>query len=562
MLSTMLEQLKIRNLAIAETVDVQFADGLNVITGETGAGKSLLVNALNLILGERADKTMIRAGAQNCTVEGEFFLQDVSAIDAVLDDLGVAPCEAGRLIIRRVVSSSGSGRNLVNDSSTTLQTLKRLGALLVDLHGPHDHQSLLDQAFQLEILDAYAGTGDLLTAYQQVYDEMRALQRERQDLVGENDTEVAQRIDLLRFQIKEIDEAELGGIDEDELESELTRVANATRIIELSNDVDRILSGDEGSVFDGVALVQQRLAELGDILGEDAKAWRVEAQSLAVQVQELSSSVAGMAQSIEYDSERLQWLEDRKALLYKLKRKYGGSLSAIMETVCAARESLAKLESREERLGVIDEDIRKVRDRLEKEGQALRASRVKAARKLSKQVTGHLRDLGFAHGAFDVGLESSEPTHSGMDLAEYGFAPNAGEPMRALRAIASSGEISRVMLAIKAVLAGHDRVPVLVFDEIDANVGGEMGRAIGEKMAHVSKNHQVLCITHLPQVAVHGRAHFVVEKQVVDDRTTTGIQYVTDDARIDEIARMLGGRESTSVTLDHAREMLLQGAAL
>jgi DNA repair protein RecN (Recombination protein N) len=561
MLSIMLEQLKIRNLAIAETVEVQFSGGLNVITGETGAGKSLLVNALNLILGERADKTLIRAGAQDCTVEGEFALQDAAAVDAVLEALGVAPCEDGRLIIRRVISSSGSGRNLVNDSSTTLQTLKRLGSLLVDLHGPHDHQSLLDQSFQLQILDSYAGTGNLITAYQRVYDEMRALQRERQDLAGENDAEVAQRIDMLRFQVKEIDDAELDGIDEEELESELTRVANATRIIELANGVDTILSGDEGSVFDGVAAVQQRLSELGDILGEDAKAWQAEAQSIAVQVQELSSAVAGMAQSIEYDSDRLQWLEDRKALLYKLKRKYGGSLSAIMETVSAAREKLAKLESREARLDVIDEEIRKVRDRLEQEGAALRASRAKAARKLAKQVTGHLRDLGFAHGAFDVGLESAEPTRSGLDLAEYGFAPNAGEPMRALRAIASSGEISRVMLAIKAVLAGHDRVPVLVFDEIDANVGGEMGRAIGEKMAHVSKNHQVLCITHLPQVAVHGGAHFVVEKQVVNERTTTGIQHVTSDARIDEIARMLGGRESTSVTLDHAREML-QTAAL
>jgi DNA repair protein RecN (Recombination protein N) len=561
MLSTMLEQLKIRNLAIAETVEVQFSGGLNVITGETGAGKSLLVNALNLILGERADKTLIRAGAQDCTVEGDFALQDAAAVDAVLEDLGVAPCEDGRLIIRRVISSSGSGRNLVNDSSTTLQTLKRLGSLLVDLHGPHDHQSLLDQSFQLQILDSYAGTGTLMTAYQRVYDEMRALQRERQDLAGENDAEVAQRIDMLRFQVKEIDDAELDGIDEEELESELTRVANATRIIELANGVDTILSGDEGSVFDGVAAVQQHLSELGDILGEDAKAWQAEAQSMAVQVQELSSAVAGMAQSIEYDSDRLQWLEDRKALLYKLKRKYGGSLSAIMETVSAAREKLAKLESREARLDVIDEEIRKVRDRLEQEGAALRASRAKAARKLAKQVTGHLRDLGFAHGAFDVGLESAEPTRSGLDLAEYGFAPNAGEPMRALRAIASSGEISRVMLAIKAVLAGHDRVPVLVFDEIDANVGGEMGCAIGEKMAHVSKSHQVLCITHLPQVAVHGGAHFVVEKQVVNERTTTGIQHVTSDARIDEIARMLGGRESTSVTLDHAREML-QTAAL
>jgi len=259
---------------------------------------------------------------------------------------------------------------------------------------------------------------------------------------------------------------------------------------------------------------------------------------------------------VDADPSRLQWLEDRMALLQKLKRKYGGSVADIRQFLATTRERLQDLETRHERIAALETDIAAARDAVAKAGKALGKARRKAAGGMAEQITSELRDLGFAHGAFDVALTETAPGPTGTDEIEFGFMPNVGEPMRPLRAIASSGEISRVMLATKSVLAKHDRIPVLVFDEIDANVGGEIGNSVGAKLAAVAGTHQVLCITHLPQVAIHGTTHLVVEKEVSGGRTRTQIRGLADDERAGEVARMLGGEELTSVTLEHAREML------
>jgi DNA repair protein RecN (Recombination protein N) len=281
-----------------------------------------------------------------------------------------------------------------------------------------------------------------------------------------------------------------------------------------------------------------------------------EARSAAVQVQELSTAIAAMAASVEGDPARLEWLETRKAALRKVKRTYGGTVESAREALEAAHRRREDLLHRGERLAELDAEHAAVVAELEAAGGDLRKARSKAAIKLAKAITDELRVLGFEHGAFAVELSPCEPTAAGMDEVEFGFQPNVGEPMRPLRAIASSGEISRVMLATKAVLASHDRIPVLVFDEVDANLGGTTGHAVGAKLAVVASSHQVLCITHLPQVAVHGSSHFVVSKSVTDGRTRTQICPVDDEARVEEVARMLGGRDLTSVTLDHARELL------
>ncbi len=551
----MLESLRIRNLAIAEDISVEFAPGLNVITGETGAGKSLLAAALNLVLGERADKSMIRAGEDKCVVEASFHLAEPGGADAILTDLGLDPCDDKRLIIRRVVSSSGSGRNLVNDCSTTLQALKEIGNLLVDQHGPHDHQSLLEQGFQLEVLDAFGHTEDALAAYRELYQQIQELNRRRLDLEGD-DQGVAQQIDMLSFQVKEIDDAALTPDEDNLLEQELTVVANAARILELAGQVTNGLTEDEASVFSSLVTVQNAASELADIMGEVAKEWLKDAESLAIGAQELSASITSSIQNVEGDPGRLQWLEDRMALIHKLKRKYGATTEEILQFREKAFSRLGELESRGERLAAVDAEMTKLNKKLMSAGKKLRELRTKASAKLATKITGELSDLGFPHGAFDVSLVETEPNPSGLDEVDFGFAPNVGEPMRPLRAIASSGEISRVMLATKSVLASHDRIPVLVFDEVDANVGGEMGHAIGTKLSRVAENHQVLCITHLPQVAVHGKTHFVVAKEVRDDRTRTSIAAVEKTEREEEVARMLGGLKKTSVTLQHAREML------
>jgi DNA repair protein RecN (Recombination protein N) len=551
----MLTTLKVKNLAIVDRIQVSLGSGLNVITGETGAGKSILADALALVLGDRADRSMIRAGETQCGVEACFQLKDATEINAVLDEMGLDPCEDGTLIVRRIIASSGAGKNLVNDCPTTVQTLKRIGTLLVDMHGPHDHQSLLNPDFQLDILDAYGHLAKPRETYAKCYRTLLDLQYQRDEL-DDDDLAVAQQLDMLKFQVKELDDADLATLNEEELEQEHTRVANAGRILELAGAIQNTLTEDDTSAFNAIALAQRTIPELAGLIQEGAE-WQSEVESISIQLQELSQTITGYVQSINADPERLVWLEDRMALIQKLKRKYGNTIAEMLEFQNKAAKRLNELESREERLTTLDSHISSANKHATAAGQSLRKAREECATELSKAITKHLHDLGFMHGEFNVDVSPSESLRpSGLDDVDFGFAPNVGEPMRSLKAIASSGEISRVMLAVKAVLAKHDRIPVLVFDEIDSNVGGEMGNAIGAKLTTVAEGHQVICITHLPQVAVHGATHFVVAKDVHEGRTRTAITPVEGDDRAEEVARMLGGKDLTSVTLRHAREML------
>ncbi|MEI6083669.1 MAG: DNA repair protein RecN [Verrucomicrobiota bacterium] len=540
----MLQSLRIRNLAIVEDVRVEFGDNLNVITGETGAGKSVIVGALSLLLGERADKSLIRSGADQCAVEAVFATK---RLNALLEELGLDP---GEVIVRRQFNAAGAGKVFINDTPATVHTLKRLGDLLVDMHGPHDHQSLLNRDFQLDLLDAF---GHLNSApYRDAYRWWLDLRQERAAL-NEGDADVAQQIDFLKFQIQEIEQADLANLDETELTQEHSRAANAQRILELTEAVQQALTDGEAAAFEGLAVAQRHLGELAGVLPE-AEAWKQDAAGIAAQVQELARTVTGFSQKIDADPQRLQWLEERLAALHRLKRKYGVN---VLEFLSKAQNRLNGLETRGERAEKLDAEIAKMSGQIEKHGRDLTGARRTAAKKLAGAVTKELKDLGFAHGSFSVTLTpAGAPGPRGVDEIEFNFAPNVGEPARPLRQIASSGEMSRVMLATKVVLAEHDRVTVLVFDEIDANVGGEMGTAIGEKLRMVAGNHQVICITHLPQVAAQGAHHLVVSKTVQAGRTTAGITPVTGAARAEEIARMLGGKDSTSVALRHAKEML------
>lgn len=551
----MLQTLRVRNLALVEDITVEFGPGLNVITGETGAGKSVIIGALGLLLGERADKTLIRAGAEQCVAEAVFRLEDTKVLDTLLEDVGIPLCEDGALVVRRMISSAGGGKNLVNDSAATIQVLKRIGEMLVDMHGPYDHQSLFHTDFQLEILDAFGGLRAARRQYEAHYDKWRALLLQRQEIGGASDEAVAQQVELLSFQKKEIEDAAPVEGEDDAVIKEQITVANAQRILELANAVrDALIDGDQ-SVFPCMAVAQKALGEMAGLLDE-AKAWREEIRSLAMQVQDLSKSIDRVVGSIEGDARRLEWLEERMATYHRLKRKYGATIPQILEHLEEVRRRLAELENRGQRLAEVDAEIVQEKRQMELKAVILSKARKQAAAKLEKAITAELRDLGFLHGCFWVQIDVCDAGPLGMDKLEFLFAPNAGEPSRALRAIASSGEISRVMLAVKSVLASHDKIPVLVFDEIDANVGGGMGTAIGRKLENVGKMHQVLCITHLPQVAMCGRSHYAVVKELVVNRTRTRIVPLEGEQRVEEIARMLGGRDLTSVTLKHAREML------
>ncbi len=552
----MLCQLNVRNLAIVDNARIDFSDGLNVITGETGSGKSVLIGALSLLIGERADRGAIRSGASEASVEARFELPGHDAIDAILQEGGLPPCEDGVLIIRRTISTTAASRCWLNDSTTTLQTLRRLGTHLVDMHGPYDHQSLLSPDFQLSLLDAYGHCRELRAAYRAAYDQWQALQQERHELTRDS-ASIAQEIDHLRYDVDEIESAHLSDDDEEGLVARHAEAANAEAIIEIASAIDTALDSGEGSVQEALGATQRQLEELRHLLPE-AKEWLAEARSAAVQVQELARTISGRIQRIEADPSALMELEARMGTVHKLKRKYGATIAAVLETLEQKRERLVELEGRNERLAGLDEAIAAALVELKARAAKLSKKRAKAAGELAKAITIELRDLGFEKSNFEVALSQRDPATSGCDLVSFRFAPNLGEPASALREIASSGEISRVMLATKRVLADHDEIPVLIFDEIDANVGGEIGVAVGRKLQSLAASHQVISITHLPQVAAFGRRHFAVSKRVSGQRTVAEIVPVESlEERARELGRMLGGSDMTRLTLEHAREMLL-----
>ena len=550
----MLATLRVKNMALAEKIEVEFGPGLNIITGETGAGKSILMGALAILMGERADKSLIRAGEDACGAEAVFHLADASEIDAILEQNALPPCADGELILRRLVRASGPGQNLVNDSPVTLPVLKSIGEFLVDMHGPHDHQSLLRTETQLAMLDAFGRLWDQRLKYETVYDELRALEKQRDELTAAED--VSGQIEMLNWRIREIREAALQEGEEEQIETEHQVLGHAGRIQELAGAVVQALTGaDEGSAFDVLSGSRRALEELQRLLPE-AEPWAAETDDILRRMQELDMNIRRAAEDIEASPARLAWLDERLAVYHKLKRKYGTDVGGLLALQRESEEKLKMLQTREERLGQIQAEIAACTARLEKQALALREKRVAASTRLSSLIEKELKALGLAHGEFVITFREAQPSASGMDEVEFEFAPNLGEPVSPMRAIASSGEISRVMLAVKKVLADHDRIPVLVFDEIDSNIGGEIGSAVGRKLREVASGHQVLCITHLPQVAVFGARHYAVSKQVRDGRTVSSVLPLEGESRVEEVARMLGGRELTSVTLKHAREML------
>ena len=551
----MLQQLHVRNLAIVEEVRVEFGAGLNVITGETGAGKSVLIGALDLVLGGRADKNAVRAGAKEAVCEAVFQLAPETArtVNALLDEVGAPACDDGQLIVRRVVSATGAGKCVVNDAAVSAQTLRRIGALIVDIHGPNENQSLLQPDFQLDLLDAFGGCGGQRAEHSEKYRELAGLKRRLEDLLGAGD--VAAEIDRLKYIVDEIEAASPTPEDETELVQAHAEAANAEAIIQDGSAVVGMLTEGEGSVFDVLASLQQRLGELANILPEAAE-WRNDVRQVTVQVQEISHSVEDRLSRVESDAGRLQQLEERMTLMQRLKRKYGQTVEEILGVLETSKARLADLASRDERAESLRAEIASAQAKLDAISKKLSNSRHASADKLAAAITSELRDLGFLRACFTVDVLPAAPRASGADSVSFGLAPNPGEPVRPLRAIASSGEIARVMLAAQSVLARHDRVPLLVFDEVDANIGGETGRAVGMKLRAVAESHQVISITHLPQVAVFGDRHLVVAKGAENDRTVARMTPVEGDARAEEIARMLGGDSLTAVSHDHARALL------
>ena len=542
-----LNLLRIKNLALVEELEWQIAPGFTAITGETGAGKSIIIGALQLLLGERADKSLIRTGADTCTAEAIFTGKELQKLNAQLVEAGVEP-STDDLIIKRTLSAAGNNRQFINGSPTTLSILKNVGDALVDLHGPHDHQSLLSPDKQLDLLDSFARAEEQVEEYRKHFRQLQTLAAEHTAL---NTAETAreQELDLLRHQITEIDSANLVADEEDEIEKRYKLSSSSKRLIELASAAANKLSEADESVLSQLAETQRLLRELEKIDISTAELSSEHAAAV-VQLSEIARSLSDYAEKLDLDPEQLAALEQRVSLFETLKRKYGGSIAEVIEFGRRAAERMQKIEGRDAELERLTKEIEKVRGQMNRAGDALRKLRAKAAPKLSETIRKNLADLGFRQSEFEAKLSApDEPRASGFDSVELLFSPNPGEPLKPLRAIASSGEISRLMLAIKSALAAHDAIPLLVFDEIDTNVGGEIAHAVGAKMQTLGREHQLICITHLAPVAAAASSHFVVTKDVVRGRTFSNLQEVAGKARREEIARMLGGKSESALQL-------------
>ena len=559
----MLTTLRIKNLALVADLTLELQPGYNIITGETGAGKSVLIGALSLVLGERADRNSIRGGSDACSVEAVFDISRLKApLAAFLDENGLEPCEDSQLVLKRAFTSAGANRQFVNGSPTTLNNLAAIGEWLVDIHGPHEHQSLLHPARQLAILDAFGTLDAEREAFGALAERRAAVQAEKGALIVDEKT-YAQQLDLLRFQSGEIANARFDPGEEARVEQDYQRASNAAKLLQLGQAAQDALGESDTALLTQAGAVGRALQELSRIDPSAAPLPTLHQQAVST-LRELQGELSHYLDKVEVDPARLHELEERLDLIQSLKRKYGSTLAEVIAFGEEAARKLQSLEQRDAELGRLNAELQKLDAELWRAGQALSAKRRKIIPQLAKAAGKQLSELGFKQSRLDVSLatlaeaEFAAPafrlSRQGFDTVEFQFAPNPGEPARPLRAIASSGELARVMLALKTVLADEDKVPVLVFDEVDANVGGETANAVGAKMRQIARKHQVLCITHLPQVAAPADAHYVVAKQVKGGRTLSEITLLDPRERVTELARMLGGQ--TDAARKHAEAML------
>lgn len=549
----MIRRLQIRDLALMDRTELELGSGFTVVTGETGAGKSVLLGALSLLAGNRAAKTIVRKGAEECSVEAELETDGDKRFDEVLKSLDLPACDDGLLILKRSVHATKAGRISINGGSATLTQLQQLGELWIDFHGPGEPQKLMRAETQLEMLDLHAGLASALATY-------RTGWRLRNDLLREaTEAATAERLSedeatFLRSQLDKLDSLDLSEEAITKLERDHARSSRAQELAALLGQLESGLGSD------GLGEVMPKLLKAGDDIARidaDAEALRDRLNSLAAEAEDIRADFARLGRGLSADDESAAELEGKMNLWLEFRRKYGPGAEAVREKREALRRRLASQGDVEARVTKLKAEASKVEKDLRKQAEALRAARTKAAEKLATAAHKMLGSLGFKKADLRIEVAVAELGPYGADAVRFLFCPNAGQDLLPLDQIASSGEAARVMLALKTVLAAVDRTPVLVFDEVDANVGGEIGAQVGRELAALGKGHQVFCVTHLPQVAALGHAHLVVTKTQDDKSTTVEIAPVHGKRkdRESELARMLGDRAS-KVALSHARELL------
>jgi DNA repair protein RecN (Recombination protein N) len=555
----MLTELRVRNYAVIDDVRVELGAGLNVLTGETGAGKSILVDALSLLLGERASTDAIRSGEDRAAIEGAFDVSDMAGLRERAEELGVN-LGGGWLILRRELQRQGRNRAWANDSPATAGLVGELGGRLVDLHGQHEHQALLRPDAQRRMLDAFGGSENAAAAVRRAWEHLRDLEV-RIASVRARVEEAGQRADFLAFKAREIESAGLRPDEEERLGSEARRLESSEDLLALSGELYEAVYAGEDAVVDRLGALRRSLDELIRIDAAGAGSFGELFESALVSLEELGRLLADYHHSVEHDPERLAEIRERLDHLRRLRRKYGGDLAAVIEEGRRAREELDALDRSDREIRGLEAEAEAARTELGERAERLGAARRTAAKRLDERVTALLGELGMPGGIFRVRIETlPEPGPRGAERIEFLVSPNPGFEPGPLARVASGGELSRVMLALKTVLAAVDDVPCLVFDEIDAGVGGRVAHQVAARLADVARAHQVLAVTHLPQIAARAHLHFRVDKVESGGLAATRIVRLEGEDRVEELARMLGGDPESPTARRHAEE-LLTGAA-
>ena len=562
----MLAQLYVKNFALIEELQIEFAPGLNILTGETGAGKSLIINALNCILGERIPPDVLRKGASRAVVEGTF--RNVPPeIERILEENGLESF-ADELIVRRELSRSGRSRTLVNDCVTQMATLKAITDRLLDLHGQHEHQSLLREENHLLYLDAYGGLEELRAPVRRLYDQIKKDQAQLREL-QKNARLLREREDYLRFQIEEIRSLNLDPEEEDLLLQEERILGNYERLMTLCNEIYALLYEEEEAAHSRLSVALERLQELAEINPDFRETARM-LEEAKIAVEEVSRSVSDYAGSADFDPDRLEQVRERLAQINRLKKKYGLPVQGILEKLSEMERELSRVENLDSRILELENRIEAAKKELEAAAEKLSEERKKAAARMEKDIMAGLAQIGMENARLRIevrqieeetegGIPLGKGVHAqrnGIDRVHFSASTNPGEDFKPLARIASGGEISRIMLALKSVMAEKDQIGVLVFDEIDIGISGRIAEAVGHKIKELSRTHQVICVTHLPQIASFADRHFSVRKAVKNGETYTFVTPLSSGERVKEIAYLLGGEKITETTLRNAQELI------
>jgi DNA repair protein RecN (Recombination protein N) len=565
----MLKSLYIKDYALIEILNIEFQNGLNIITGETGAGKSILIDAMGLLLGERASNEVIRKGAAKSIVEGIFDISKNKNIAAILEENEIDFND--ELIMRRELSVKGSNRCFINDTPVSLNLIKEAGNLLVDLHGQHEHQSLLKSETHIDFLDDFSQCDDLLNSYKHEISLLQKVKKELKDL-KEREALLKEKKELYTFQIKEIDSISPRELEDEELTNELRILENSEKLMDLTSSVYNLIYEDDNSIYDSIAKVQTEINQLAEI----DKAFNEilnETSSAISLIDDIKSFVRNYKSKIDVDPQRLDEMRGRLAAINLLKKKFGGSILTLLDYRKRIGDEVNLAESFEEKTVELKSELNKQLEICGAAASKLTQTRINSAKVISEEVVSELSSLGINDARFEVSIKQNKVDNgndnyilvnntplkydsNGVDVVEFFISTNIGEDLKPLAKVASGGEVSRVMLALKSTLAKNDKLPLLIFDEIDTGVSGRIAQKVGLALKSLAKFHQIIAITHLPQIAGMGDSHFAVEKGEVENRVVSSIRQLNEDERVREIAKLMSGEEITDSSINGARELM------